>query len=270
MAIKLSYMSFSCPEASLDEFVGWAKQYGYEGVEPRAEANHNHGVDLDASPARRAAIKKYFEDEGVDPCCVATSRKFAIADKAELAEAIDTCKRLIDLAADVGSTRIRTFGGGPPEGMGMEDATQVVGESLAQLGPYAIERGVVICTETHDAFSRATDTAAVIKIANSPGVKANWDIMHPFTQGMTIDEAYEALKGNIEHCHIHDGTYAEKGKGAQLALMGEGDIPYPRAVELLEAEGFDGYLSGEWISAPWPIEELLPHDAQALRSYMTA
>ncbi len=270
MAIKLSFMSFSCPEATLEEFVGYAKKHGYEGVEPRSEAGHNHGVEIDASPARRAEIRKFFESEGVEPCCVATSRKFAIADKAELEESIETCKKLIDLAADIGSTRIRTFGGVPPEGMSMEDAIQVVGESLGRLGPYAEARGVVICTETHDAFSKATDTAAVIRIADSPAVKANWDIMHPFTQRMTIDEAYEALKGQIAHCHIHDGKYPEPGGRPQLALMGEGDIPYARAVQLLEAEGYDGFLSGEWINAPWPLDELLAHDAAALRSYMSA
>ena len=122
MAIKLSYMSFSCPEATLEQFVGWAKEYGYEGVEPRAEAGHNHGVEVDASPAKRAEIRKYFEDEGVVPCCVATSRKFAIMDADALAESMDTCRKLIDLAADIGSTRIRTFGGVPPEGVSIDDA----------------------------------------------------------------------------------------------------------------------------------------------------
>ncbi len=268
MAIKLPYMSFSCPEATLEEFVGYAKKYGYEGVEPRAEAGHNHGVEIDASADKRAEMKKYFEGEGVAPCCLATSRKFAILDEAELAESIETCKKLIDLAADIGSTRLRTFGGVPPEGMSMDDAIQAVGESLGKLGPYAAERGVTICTETHDAFSKATDTAAAIAIANSPAVKANWDIMHPYTKGMTIDEAYDALKGNIAHCHIHDGTYDDARKPT-LALMGEGEIPYPRAIELLEADGYDGYLSGEWIQA-WHPDEVLPHDGKALRSYMRA
>ena len=265
--MKLSYMSFSCPEATLEEFVGYAQKYEYEGVEPRAEASHNHGVEADATPAQRAEIKKFFEDSGIVPCCVATSRKYALPQGPELRESIETTRKLIDLAADVGSTRIRVFGGVPPEGLSMADAIQTVGESLGELGPYAAERGVTICLETHDAFSKATDCIAAIHIADSPAVAANWDIMHPYSKGMTIDEAYDALKGKIEHCHIHDGTYAEKGGRATLALMGEGDIPYPRAIELLEQEGFEGYLSGEWIKA-WHPDEILPHDAKVLRSYM--
>ena len=264
--LKLSYMSFSCPEASLDEFIGYAKTYDYEGVEPRAEAKHNHGVEVDASPAKRAEIKKAFQDAGIVCACVATSRKYAIADQAARNESIELTKKLVDLAADVGSTRIRVFGGMPPEGMSMPDAIKTVGESLAQVGPHAVERGVSVCLETHDGFSRADDCAAAIKLADSPAVAANWDIMHPYTKGMTIDEAHDALKGLIRHCHIHDGNYTD-GK-PKLAMMGEGEIPYPRAVELLEADGFDGYLSGEWIGA-WHPNEILPHDGKVLRSYMS-
>lgn len=266
--MKLSYMSFSCPEATLEEFVGYAQKHGYEGVEPRAEAKHNHGVEVDASAEKRAEIREFFEDSGIDCGCVATSRKYAIADRAELAESIETTKKLIDLAADVGSTRIRVFGGVPPEGMDMDEAIKVVGESLGQVGPRAVERGITVCLETHDAFSKATDCAAAIRIANSPCIAANWDIMHPYTKGMTIDEAHEALKGKICHCHIHDGTYDENRKPT-LAKMGEGEIPYRRAIELLEQDGYEGYLSGEWIGA-WHPDEILPHDGEILRSYMSA
>ena len=264
--MKLSYMSFSCPEATLEEFVGYARKYAYEGVEPRAEAKHNHGVEVDASAAKRAEIKEFFQDSGIECACVATSRKYAIADPAELRESIETTKKLIDLAADVGSTRIRVFGGMPPEGMDMDAAIKIVGESLAEVGPRAVERGVTVCLETHDGFSRATDCAAAIRLANSPGIAANWDIMHPYSKGMTIDEAYEALKGLVQHCHIHDGTYEEKGR-PKLALMGQGEIPYPRAIELLEGDGYGGFLSGEWIGA-WHPDEVLPHDGKVLRSYM--
>ena len=267
--MKLSYMSFSCPEASLAEFVDYAKNHGYEGVEPRAEAKHNHGVEVAAAAAQRNEIAKLFADSGIDCACVATSRKYCIADPGERNESIDITRRLIDLAADVGSTRIRVFGGMPTEGMGMEQAIRIVGESLAELGPYAVERGIAVCLETHDGFSRADDCAAAIRLADSPGIAANWDIMHPYTKGMTIDEAHEALKGLIRHCHIHDGTYAEAGKGPQLAMMGEGKIPYPTAIKLLADAGFQGYLSGEWINA-WPPEEILPHDAKVLREYMAA
>ena len=266
--MKLSFMSFSCPEASLEEFLGYATKHGYEGVEPRAEAGHNHGVEIEAGKEKREEIRKMFEDTGVAVACLATSRKYAMAEESEREESIELTKQLIDLAVDIGGGKLRVFGGVPPEGMSMGDAINAVGESLAKIGPYAEERGVSVCLETHDAFSKATDCAAAIKIAESPGIAANWDIMHPFTQWMTIDEAYDALKGYVCHCHIHDGKYQDDRKVKELAKMGEGDIPYPRAIELLMQDGYDGYLSGEWIKA-WPPDEILPHDAEVLRGYIS-
>jgi len=70
----------------------------------------------------------------------------------------------------------------------------------------------------------------------------------------------------VGHCHVHDGTY-DKSRAPKLALMGEGEIPYNTAVRLLKNSGYAGYMSGEYISA-WPPEVVLPHDIEALKSYL--
>lgn len=267
--MKLSFMSFTCPEATLDEFLGYAQKYGFDGVEPRAEAGHAHGVELEATPAQRREIARRFADSGIACACIATSRRYCFADQAERRASIELSKRYIELAADVGCPRLRVFGGPLPEGMTMEEAIAIVGESLAELAPFAEQHGTVLCLETHDAFMRADDCAAAVRIANSPAIGVNWDIMHPFTKGMSIDEAYNHLRGLIHHCHIHDGTYPPGGGRPTLAKMGEGDIPYRRAVALLAADGYKGFLSGEWINA-WPPDEILPHDGRVLREYIAA
>ncbi len=263
--MKLSFMSFTCPEATLAEFLGYAQKHGYEGVEPRAEANHAHGVEVAATEAQRAEIRRTFAEAGVACGCIATSRSYCFAEKPKRDESVAVTRHLVELAADLGCNRLRVFGGMPPQGMSLADAIQVGGESLGEVGPFAEQHGVVVCLETHDGFMRADDCAAAIRVADSPAIRANWDIMHPYTKGMTIDEAYAALKGLVCHCHVHDGTYKD-GKPT-LALMGEGEIPHNRAVELLQADGYDGYLSGEYINA-WSPDEVLPHEARVLRGYM--
>jgi GNAT superfamily N-acetyltransferase len=47
--MKFSFMSFSCPEADIKEFIGIAKQYGYDGIEPRLGSGHKHGIEPGAS-----------------------------------------------------------------------------------------------------------------------------------------------------------------------------------------------------------------------------
>jgi sugar phosphate isomerase/epimerase len=48
--------------------------------------------------------------------------------------------------------------------------------------------------------------------------------------------------------------------------IGQGAYDHRRVLELLQAEGYDGYLSGEWIN--WePYEVHLPRELATLKQY---
>ncbi len=40
------------------------KKYGYDGIEPRAQAKHKHGIEIETGPAERKEIKKYLRKVG--------------------------------------------------------------------------------------------------------------------------------------------------------------------------------------------------------------
>jgi sugar phosphate isomerase/epimerase len=264
--MKFAFMSFSCPEATLAEMFDMAKKYGYEGIEPRAQAQHKHGVEIETTAEQRSAIRKAFADSGVECACIATSIQCCKVDKAKRAEQVELTKKFIALAADLGCGRLRIFGGKPDAEIPMEEAVKLAGEGLSQVKEAAEQAKVAVCMETHDHFMRADDCAKAVRIAESSFIRVNWDIMHPYTRGMTIEAAFGEVKDLVSHCHIHDGSYDEK-RSAKLALMGEGEIPYRTAVQLLKSISYEGYLSGEYIKA-WPPEVVLPHDVRALRSYL--
>ena len=71
--MKYAFMTFSTPELSLDDVVAAATQYGYDGVEPRLDAGHGHGVEVAASATKREAIKRTFAESGIVAACLATS-----------------------------------------------------------------------------------------------------------------------------------------------------------------------------------------------------
>ncbi len=264
--MKFAFMSFTTPEATLQEMLDIAKKYGYDGIEPRAQAKHKHGIELDASTEERKEIKKRFETSGIECACLATSIRYCNTDEEKRAEEIALTKRFIDLAVDIGCSRLRVFGGMPDRVISVDEAIKIVGESLSKLKSYAEKNRVYICLETHDFFSRADVAAPAVKMADSSYVRINWDIMHPFTKLMTIEEAFAEVKNIIGHCHVHDGTY-DKARAPKLSLMGEGEIPYNVAVRLLKNYGYTGYLSGEYINA-WSPEVVLPHDIEVLKSYL--
>ena len=256
-------MSFSCPELTLDEMLAMAKEFGYDGIEPRISSNHQHGVEFDTNQHQRKEIKQKALDIGIAIGCVATSCRYA--DPKISQDMVNDTEKAVDLAADIGSSRIRVFGGKIGDGLDRTDAVELVAESLLSIANYANKRGVSICVETHDDWCNPIDVAAVMEKADHSAIAVNWDIMHPVRRGYaTIEESFESLKPWIQHLHIHDGS-AQKS----LLPIGEGDIDHKSAIERLSTIAFDGYLSGEWISWDDPYRNYLPRELQTLKRYQS-
>lgn len=261
--MKYSFMSFSCPELTLDEMLAMAKEFGYDGIEPRISSNHQHGVEFDTNQHQRKEIKQKALDIGIAIGCVATSCRYA--DPKNSLDMVNDTEKAVDLAADIGSSRIRVFGGKIGDGLDRTDAVELVAESLLSIADYASKRGVSICVETHDDWCNPIDVAAVMEKADHSAIAVNWDIMHPVRRGYaTIEESFESLKPWIQHLHIHDGS-AQKS----LLPIGEGDIDHKSAIERLSTIAFDGYLSGEWIGWDDPYRNYLPRELQTLKRYQS-
>ena len=262
--MNYSFMSFSCPELTLDEMLALAKRVGYDGIEPRIDSGHKHGIEVKAKEAVRAEVRRKAEESGIALCCVATSCRYADADASNAQEKADYTRRCIDLAADVGAPRLRVFGGQIPEGVSREKAIEAVAESLGSVADHAADRGVVVCMETHDDWCAPGHVAEVMARVDHPAIGANWDIMHPVRRGdATMDGAFEALKPWIRHLHIHDGS----GETGELVPIGEGIIDHRRAIELLLTLPYDGYLSGEWINWEDAYDIHLPRELSTLKQY---
>ena len=259
--MKYSFMTFSTPQLTLSENFEAAKRYGYDGIEPRLDAEHAHGVEVNATAGQRAAIRQQAAGAGIALACLATSITYA--DPAKTDDMIRQTHERIDLAGDVGAPVMRVFGGQIPEGITREQAIDLLVESLGNVAGHAAERGVTLCLETHDDWCTPVHIATVLEHVGHSSVAANWDIMHPVRHGnATIDESFETLKPWIRHLHLHDG-----GEDGGLAHMGDGVIDHRRAIELLlTLDRFDGFLSGEWID--WePYEVHLPRELAVLKCY---
>ena len=265
--MKYSFMTFSCPELTFEQVVDAAKRFGYDGVEPRIDSGHAHGVEPDASAAVRRELRALAESKGVAVACIATSCRFA--DPATGSDFVEQAHAAIDLAADMGAPVIRVFGGQFPAELDREAATDQVCRSLAALGDHAGGRDVTVCMETHDSWCDPNHVATVMSRVDHPAIAVNWDIMHPIRRGnATMDSAFEALKPWIRHLHIHDGV--DEGNRTELVPIGEGTIDHRRAVELLLDAGYDGFLSGEWINWSDPWEVHLPRELQAMKRFEAA
>lgn len=265
--MKYSFMTFSTPGLSLDDVLKKARHLGYDGIEPRVEANHGHGIELSTSPAERKEIRQKFQDSGIANACLATSVRY-LDDPEKNADHIEATKRYLELAAETGGARLRVFGGG--HGSEEKDVfaarnIPALVDALGQVKEAAAAHAVLICLETHDYWCHPEHVATVMQQVDSPAVGVNWDIMHPVrTSGFTVERSFEILRPWIFHFHMHEGT--TNREKLEFLNFGDprGEYDHDLAIRLLHRDGFDGYMSGEWIG--WQDDkEHLERELNAIR-----
>ncbi len=260
--MKYSFMSFSAPDQDLPALLATAVKYGYDGIEPRLDANHAHGIEVAATAAQRALFRRQAGDSGITLACLATSLKYA--DPAQTENVLRQTHARIDLAGDLGVPVMRVFGGKLPDGLNRDAAIEQVAKCLKTVADHAAERQVTLALETHDDWCDPEHVAAVVSRVDHPAIAVNWDVMHPVRMKLaTIDESYDRLKPWIRHLHVHDGIQ-DDGR-LEMVPIGSGIIDHRRALERLQQDGYTGFISGEWIK--WEAPELhLPRELATLKA----
>lgn len=236
--MKLSFMTFACPEWTLPQVLQAAQQHGYHGVELRVDAHHSHGVEVETGPAQRREVARMIRESGIEPCCLATSLQFVNP------ESVNEAGPLIALANEMGAPALRVFCGPLPDGANLADAVDRVATHLHHAGHEAVQAGVQLWLETHDTFSKAHDAAAAVHRADHPAVGINYDNMHPYRKGETIEESFAAMGELIRHAHFHDAM--NHPEQVVIKPVGEGELPIDEMFAALVKAGYAGYLSGEW------------------------
>lgn len=264
--MKLSFMTFSTPMLSLQEVLGVAGKYGYDGVELRISANHNHGIETFMSDSAKQDALDIIKASDREIVALATSCVFT--NRFTFEENIESAVDAIKLASFFNVPVIRTFGGNYPDDCSKNQARSLLKEAYLQLSEVAKKFGVYVCFETHDSWCNPYDVAEILDFVNHDYIRANWDIMHPVTHGFSIEESFNVLKPFIKHVHIHDGKGIFNAKSLGLTTTGEGCIDHRLAFELLKKMNYSGALSGEWIN--WDSYELhLPREIKILRNLIS-
>jgi sugar phosphate isomerase/epimerase len=242
--MKLSFMTFVCPEWNLEQAIRFAREAGYNGIEIRVDSGHRHGVSSQSSPAERAAVKKQFAGAGLDIPCVATSVHFANPDPTAHRRNIDIAKANLTLAADLGAPVVRIFaGGGIPKLT--DDAAAQVAAAFDEVGDFAAGSGVCPMLECgHDIILGAAEADAVFRRVKTANFGALWN------HSEMDDATFNVFRSRIRHFHIHN----EVRDPANTNMVG--------LAARMKQIGFKGYASLEIIE-----NKNLPEDE--LRSIAT-
>jgi inosose dehydratase len=84
---------------------------------------------------------------------------------------------------------------------------------------------------------------AILKMVDAPALKVNFDISHFDILGMTTEESVSILAPYSVHTHVKDqrGRYPDY----EFLTPGEGDFDYVEYLQVMQAHGYDGYITAE-------------------------
>jgi sugar phosphate isomerase/epimerase len=243
----------------LPKIIEMAHRGGFAGLEFRAEANHKHGVELEASPETRREIRNRVQDAYLEIACIGLSSRFDTPDTGRRREVIDRTKRFVELAADVGCRRLRVFGNDmPKEGLhcepppDRETVIRYVGDALRELAEFAEPHRVDILLEMHGQFNYWHFARGAVEHAGHPSVGIVYNCDKRDVVAGSVAPVYNHVRRLIRHVHMHEFTRG---------------YPYPELFGLLQRDGYEGYCSSE-LSAEIPSpEDFLLMYAQLFRAW---
>ena len=244
--MKLAFSTLGCPDWELREIVAAARNWGYDGVELRAVGGSLDLLDLaEFAPAQLATTRAYFEDAGIEICCVDTSCAFHSADQNERGNQVKIALGHADLAARLGASLIRVFPDRIQAGAEREATRDWIVTSLCDVAE-RLPDGVNVALETHGDFARAEYAAEIVTLANHPQVKLIWDVANSVAAGDDIQHAARVVQPYLAHVHLRDARPVAGLEHWLPVLAGVGRVSFAEAVAALGELNYDGFVSFEW------------------------
>ncbi len=181
---------------TLEQVIGRAKQYGYQGVEVDGKRPHGNPVDM---PKKRCQeLRNYADGAGIEIYAVAANNDFSSPMPEFRESQLLYLRELIRMTADLNAKILRVFLAWPgvtarPEGGGRYDLAKAVWEfthkefspeqtwdwcrqGLTEAARYAGDLGVTLALQNHaPVIKDYRDALRMIREVNSPHLKACFD-----------------------------------------------------------------------------------------------
>jgi sugar phosphate isomerase/epimerase len=267
---KLCFNTLACPEWSLKEVFENAKKYGYKAIEIRGIKGD---VEILNSPEfasnRISEIKKWSEDNDVKILNLNSSVVLHEYEADKKTKNIDTAKRYIDLALQLGCPYVRVFPDKFPKEKSKEFALETIKGNYETLIDHCKGSKVKVLLDAHGDLVASNDLKNILDKVNINHSGMIWDFfnMHLKTKE-SPQKMYDTLKPYIEIVQLKDGIFEPNYK-YKYTLTGEGEIPISEILGIIDKGKYKGFLSFEWEKRWHPElpdpEVALPHFMEEIR-----
>jgi sugar phosphate isomerase/epimerase len=226
------------------------KNVGLSPVELRT--THKHGIEPILNKDQRKDVRKRFADAGIAIWGCGTTCEFHSPDPAKVKKNIETCKRFVELAADIGGKGVKVRPNGLPKTVAIDKTLEQIGKSLIPCGKAAVDAGVEIWVEVHggteypadkDGVKRGSSYPPYVKKmmehCGHPKVGLTWNSNASDIKNGSVAEYFKLLRPWIRSCHInelHNDLY--------------GKYPYRELFRLFRETGYDRVTLAEIQGVP--------------------
>ncbi|MGC9319954.1 MAG: sugar phosphate isomerase/epimerase family protein [Armatimonadota bacterium] len=259
--MKLCGHTMGMPNRDIFESISLCAQIGYDGIEVRcAENGQMHLEEL--SPDEIQRIKQHAEDEGVEFACLTPYyRDFMI--EATKAATLDGYRLACGIARELACPLVRAISGTwPNENFSREEVFARTVSGMKEAALIADHNGVRLAVETHrgQLTWSAAETLEFVEAVDHPAVGVLYDAYWVEVRGEEdLGQQISMLSPWIIHVHAKNVRYDDEGE-AHATLLDEGEMDWCQIITLLDAIGYDGYISDEyeklWRPAQFPEPEV--------------
>ena len=239
------------------ELIALAKEMGFDGIE-FAEIHTPEGKD---KLEYAAELKAEADKVGIEIVCYCIG-----ADFLKNENQVEDLKKEIDVAAALGVKLMRHdatsgFKDGERGSKGFDQALPILADGYRAVTQYAKTKGIRTMVENHGFFCQDSDR--VEKLINAVADE-NFGALVDLGNFLCADENPAVAVGRMAPYafHVHakdfhvkngngvippDGFFRSRGGNAlRGAIIGHGDVPVLQCLRILDAHGYDNYITVEF------------------------
>jgi sugar phosphate isomerase/epimerase len=213
------------------------RNVGLAAVELRT--THKHGVEPSLNAAQRKEVRQRFADAGIEIWGTGTVCEFHSSDPAVVKQNIDTCRRFVELTADIGGKGVKVRPNALPAKATKDQARRIleqIGRSLVPCGKAAADAGVEIWVEVHGpGTAHPANMRTIMEVCNHNRVGITWNSNGTDLVNGSVAESFKMLRPWIKSCHINE--------------LHSG-YPYRELFRLLRESGYDRVTLAEIPGTP--------------------
>ncbi len=264
--MKISVSSYSfynaivAGEMTQFDCVKKAKELGFDAIEFIDLAPHNNMSELDYAKA----IKEEAKNVGIEISSYTIAADFLNAFDGDYKKEIERVKNKVDIANELGVKFMRhdaTVGYSADKHKSFDEVVGVLAQCCNEVSEYAKQYGIKTMVENHGHFAQDSDRVEKLYTAVN---NENFGLLFDMGNFLCVDECPASAAGKLapyvvylhaKDFHIKRDFTQQPGEGffntrggnlLRGAIVGHGDVPVMKVLNILKAAKYDGYVSMEF------------------------